>query len=51
MYKGSLLSFSKDGEQTDSLSLESSECTHYAELISHPNGQVALVGETGAVLL
>ncbi len=51
MHDGSLLSFSETGELIDSLSLESSEWTHYAELISHPNGPVALVGKTGAVLL
>ena len=51
MYKGSLLSFSETGELIDSLSLKPFEWTHNAELTSHPNGPVALVGETGAVLL
>ena len=52
MYMGSLLSLSETtGELIDSLNLESSEWTHYAYLTSHPNGPVALVGETGAVLL
>ena len=46
-----LLSFSETGELIDSLSLESSEWTKDAVLISHPNGPVALVGKTGAVLL
>ncbi len=51
MYKGSLLSFSETGELIDSLNLESSEWSHDACLISHPNGPVALVGRTGAVFL
>ena len=51
MYEGSLLSFSETGELIDSLNLESSEWSHAANLTSHPNGPVALVGETGAVLL
>ena len=51
MFEGSLLSFSETGELIDSLSLESREWTHFAGLTSHPNGPVALVGETGAVLL
>ncbi len=49
--KGSLLSLSETGELIYSLSLESRIWTHYAALTSHPNGPVALVGETGAVLL
>ena len=48
MYKGGLLSFSGF---LGSLSLESSEWTHYAKLTSHPKGPVALVSDTGAVLL
>ena len=51
MRKGSLLSFSETGELIDNLNLESRKRTHYAELTSHPNGSVALVGEPKAVLL
>ena len=47
----SLLSFSETGELQDSLCLGSSEWIPYAELKSHPNGPVALVGETRATLL
>ncbi len=46
-----LLSFLETGELKDSLNLKSSEWTERALLTSHPNGPVALVGETGAVLL
>ncbi len=46
-----LLSFSETGELTDSLCLGSGECINYAKLTSHPNGPVALVGETGAALI
>ena len=46
-----LLSFSETGELMDSLNLGSSEWIKNAQLISHPNGPVALVGETGAALL
>ncbi len=51
MHEGSLLSFSETGELIDSLSLESREWTEDAVLTSLPNGPVALVGDTGAVLL
>ena len=51
MDQGSLLSFSETGELIDSLSLGSREWTEGVVLTSHPNGPVALVGETGAVLL
>ncbi len=51
MHKGSLLSLSETGELIDSLSLESSEWSHAACLTSHPNGPVALVGYSRAVLL
>ncbi len=51
MREGSLQSFSETGKLIDSLSLESCKWTHFAKLTSHPNGQVALVGDTGAVLL
>ena len=47
----SLLSFSETGELIDSLYLGSSEWIKNAVLISHPNGPVALVGETGVALL
>ncbi len=47
----SLLSFSSTGELIDSLCLGSSEWIIDAELTSHPNGPVALVGETGASLI
>ena len=46
-----LLSFSETGELMDSSNLGSSEWIKTAQLISHPNGPVALVGETGAALL
>ncbi len=51
MSGGSLLSFSETGELIGSLSLKSTKLAHYAALTSHPNGPVALVGRTGAVLL
>ncbi len=51
MHMGSLLSFSETGELIDSLNLESSRWSHYANLTSHPNGPVALVRDSGAVLL
>jgi hypothetical protein len=47
----SLLSFSETGELQDSLCLGSSDWIRYAKLKSHPNGPVALVGETRATLL
>ena len=47
----SLLSFSETGELQDSLCLGTSEWIQYAVLKSHPNGPVALVGNTGAALL
>jgi hypothetical protein len=47
----SLLSFSETGELHGSFCLETSEWIKYAQLKSHPNGPVALVGETRATLL
>jgi hypothetical protein len=47
----SWVSFSEIGELTNSLCLGSSEWIRRAVLTSHPNGLVALVGETGAALL
>ncbi|CAB4002590.1 Hypothetical predicted protein [Paramuricea clavata] len=47
----SLLSFSETGELQDSVCLGTSEWIKYAELKSHPNGPVALVGETRIKLL
>ena len=47
----SLLSFSETGELQDSLCLGTSEWIQNAELKSHPNGPVALVGQTRATLL
>jgi hypothetical protein len=47
----SLLSFSETGELQDSLCLETSEWIQNAGLKSHPNGPVALVGQTRATLL
>ena len=44
----SLLSYSGTGELIDSLNLGFSGWMTDAELISHPNGSVALVGKTGA---
>ena len=46
-----VLSFSETGELMGSSNLGSSEWIKHAELISHPNGPVALVDETGATLL
>ena len=46
-----LLSFSETGELQDSLCLGTSEWIRYAELKSHPNGPVALVGGRVATLL
>ena len=46
-----LLSFSETGELMGSSNLGSSEWIKNAQLISHPNGSVALVGETRAALL
>ena len=43
----SLLSYSETGELIESLNLGSSGWMTEAELISHPNGSVALVGKTG----
>ncbi len=51
MYKGSLLSFSETGVLMDSLNLGSSRWSHAADLTSHPNGPVALVGSSRAVFL
>ena len=47
----SLLSVSSTGELINSFSLGLSEWTREARLTSHPNGPVALVGETGASLI
>jgi hypothetical protein len=47
----SLLSFSETGELQDSLCLGTSEWIQHAQLKSHPNGPVALVGKTRATLL
>ena len=47
----SLLSFSETGELQDSLCLGSRAWIDRAKLKSHPNGPVALVGETRATLL
>ena len=47
----SLLSFSETGELQDSLCLGTSEWIQHAQLKSHPNGPVALVGKTVATLL
>ncbi|CAB3993596.1 Hypothetical predicted protein [Paramuricea clavata] len=47
----SLLSFSETGQLQDSLCLGSSEWIRYAQLKSHPNDPVALVGKTVATLL
>lgn len=53
-----ILSYSERGKLTDSLCLcldklclKRSKWIEYAKLSSHPNGAVALVGETGAALL
>ena len=46
-----LLSFSESGELLDNLYLGSREWIKHAEIISHPNGPVALVGKRGAALL
>ena len=46
-----LLSYSETGELMDKLNLGSSEWARNANLISYPNGPVALVGKTGAILL
>jgi hypothetical protein len=47
----SLLIFSETGELLDSLYLGSSRWICFAELTSHPNGPVALVGKRGALFL
>ncbi len=47
----SLLSFSETGELMESLCLKSCDWIEYSKVISHPNGKVAIVGETGAALL
>lgn len=46
-----LLSFSEGGELLDNLYLGSREWMRHAEVASHPNGPVALVGIRGAALL
>ena len=47
----SLLSFSATGKLIDSLCLGSGKWMESAKLSSHPNGPVALVGETAAALI
>jgi hypothetical protein len=47
----SVLRFSETGKLEDSLWLGSTKWVTDAELTSHPNGRVALVGKTGATLL
>ena len=51
MHEGSLLSFSETGELIDSLTLQNNKWSHYVGLTSNPNGPVALVGYSRAVLL
>ena len=51
VFPTSLLSFSSTGELINSFSLGLSTWIHDAKLTSHPNGPVAIVGETGAFLI